>query len=187
MSVFKLFALLPPSNIETKIISIKKKIFSEFGLSSSLALPAFIPLFFIHEDFKVHSLHKVLDGYKIKGFSCATDKIIQQANSFYLLVNSRGRMEELKKDIIKRLNSFKKMEINAPSDSLFPPAEGFFLVNDEEKFFLMDLQKKLQLPETISFNSFSVTLIKIDTPSPRKFWEKVYWEMPFELKSRKGS
>jgi hypothetical protein len=50
MKTLNLLCLLPPSHVETGLIVLKKRLFGDLGLASSLALPPFVPVAYVPDN-----------------------------------------------------------------------------------------------------------------------------------------
>jgi hypothetical protein len=163
-----LLVILPPSNIAKQVTNIKKKIYSETGLYSALALPPFIPLNILTLENASDTFHstEIERSWEIK-----TEEFVNLKDNIFLKVNHPENIFNLRD----------------AEESIIPLYPGFFicsLKSQEITQSFREIKKSLPVPE-LNFRSFSLAILKITFPDNNP-WDEICWEITEERKLRKG-
>ncbi|MBN1699649.1 MAG: hypothetical protein JW881_19180 [Spirochaetales bacterium] len=184
---YQFIALFPPDNVELKIIDLRRRIFSRFGLVSAMAFPPLIPLLFLPGHTSLDCLREIFrPGFT--GFELTTGVITPVSGCFYLTVTSESGFEELLERLEPaRLNPKKTgIESTSSDESLIPEFQGFFLAHTEYSIKPENVITLIEPPQPFSFSVFSLAVIEttVNVKGDR-WWEKIIWRAPVMVRCRK--
>ena len=167
-----LYCLVPPGNIQVRIDSFRRSIFREFGVTSPVALPPFIPICW------VESLPEkdILDqAAALPSDSLRTGKPVVHKKALFLSVEPSTLFACAKAPV----KSFAK-------EGIFPAFPGILVYDGRENIDLVSVirDKISGLSCSWSVSSLSFVLIELETEG-LPWWKGVRWEIQWTSRLRK--
>jgi hypothetical protein len=170
-----LAVLFAPGSIESEVGKAQAAVFSEHGWASVQALPPLIPIAFLEAARADRSLLREMNGSIEPGWRMRLIGAGWIGGHLYGRIESGGAWSALRACSLAR---------GGPEgESLFPPAEGFYLGCSESPDEARALINP-PLPE-LSFGSGTIALMRISASEGTEWWRMLSW-VTFEEQPLKG-
>jgi hypothetical protein len=179
-----LVSLVPPGSVEARVGALQRRIFSETGLPSFLALPPMIPIAFLNAE-PTRESFELLGKSPHQRYRIVTAEVEREDEAIFLRVETGG----LWKDLRAVVETWKVASSGRqpPGRILFPAREGFFLGCAEGELSASlppGWHQGFSLP-LISFTSATLSLVGVSTVSGKgEWWQDVLWRVIREMPLR---
>ena len=186
----KTAGLLPPSNIERMVVSLQNDIFSQYGLPSALALPAFVPLSFHSANVTALNFISLFES-TIYAFPLISGTVHVRDDCLFLSLQTDETGESGLEKILSRLANLSPFEAEPP----IPVTRGIFLCHSRDRMQLAAIAREIPVLPSFRFASFHFGLIDInwensagttDEAAP-VCWEQTSWNVETRIKARRSS